>query len=85
MTDQERIAQLEAQLAAMKAQAQRKLTLKVTDGGKDGTGSKGAISLYGLGRFPITLYRGQWERLVAEGPHITQFIEANAGLLSVKA
>jgi hypothetical protein len=77
MTDQERIAQLEAQLAAVKAASQRKVTLKVSD--------KGAISVYGMGRFPVTLYRGQMERLIAEVSHIQAFIEANASLLSVKA
>lgn len=46
---------------------------------------KGAISIYGLGRFPITLYRGQMERLLAASPTITAFIEANVALLSVKA
>ena len=46
---------------------------------------KGAISIYGLGRFPITLYRGQMERLIAHAPQITAFIETNAALLSVKS
>ena len=52
------------------------ITLKVSE--------KGAISIYGLGRFPITLYRGQMERLLAHAPTIARFIEANAALLSVK-
>ena len=46
---------------------------------------KGAISIYGLGRFPITLYRGQMERLISHAPQITAFIETNAALLSVKS
>jgi len=45
---------------------------------------KGALSVYGLGRFPVTLYRGQWERLGAAMPEIAAFIDANAALLSVK-
>lgn len=76
MTDAERIAQLEATIANMKAASQRKLSLKVSD--------KGAVSLYGLGRFPVTLYGTQWERLVGEVEHIKAFIEANKSLLSVK-
>jgi hypothetical protein len=55
----------------------RKLTMKVSD--------KGALSVYGLGRYPVTLYRGQWERLLAEADTITAFITANAATLTVKA
>lgn len=73
---QARIAQLEAANAAMKAASQRKLTLKVSD--------KGAVSLYGLGRFPVTLYKGQWERLIGEIEHVKTFITINASLLAVK-
>lgn len=69
-------AELIAMLVAQQAAGQRKLTLKVSE--------KGAVSLYGLGRFPVTLYRGQWERLIGEASHISAFIEANASLLSVK-
>lgn len=58
------------------AQAPKALTLKVSE--------KGAISIYGLGRFPITLYRGQMERLLKHAPAIEAFITANSALLSVK-
>ena len=68
--------ELLAIIAAMSKASQSRLTLKVSE--------KGALSIYGLGRFPITLYRGQMERLIAHAPHITAFIEANAALLSVK-
>ena len=72
------IALVQKQAAALTAQsAPKALTLKVSD--------KGAISLYGLGRFPVTLYRGQMERLLDHAPTIRAFIEANAGLLAVKA
>lgn len=74
--DQIRIRALEAQIAAMKLASQRKLTLRVSD--------KGAVSLYGLGRFPVTLYKGQWERLIGEVEHVKTFMTANAGLLAVK-
>jgi hypothetical protein len=46
---------------------------------------KGALSIYGLGRFPVTLYRGQMERLLKAAPEIEAFIKANAALLAVKA
>lgn len=45
---------------------------------------KGALSVYGLGRFPVTLYRGQWERLIAEISRVQEFIKDNAALLAVK-
>lgn len=75
-------AALIAQLAEMQAKldrasAPKALTMKVSE--------KGALSIYGLGRFPITLYRGQMERLLAHKDVITAFIETNAALLSVKA
>lgn len=45
---------------------------------------KGAVSVYGLGRFPVTLYRSQWERLIVAMPGIKTFIEANADRLTSK-
>ena len=71
MTREQLIALLSA------ATAPKALTLKVSE--------KGAISVYGLGRFPITLYRGQMERLLKHAPAITAFIAANVALLAVKA
>ena len=38
---------------------------------------KGAVSLYGLGRFPVTLYKEQWERLLQHGDQIKEFIASN--------
>lgn len=73
--------QLIAMLAAAQAQAAapKKITLKV--------GEKGGLSVYGLGRFPVSLYRSQWERLLAPETvaQINAFIAANASLLTVKA
>src|ERR1700761_1975218 len=67
------------QLIAMltQASAPKALTMKVSE--------KGALSVYGLGRFPVTLYRGQWGRLLAAAPQIEAFVAANAALLAVKA
>jgi hypothetical protein len=53
------------------------IKLKVSD--------KGAVSAYGLQRFPITLYSEQWTRLLAEKDAILAFIEAHKGELSTKA
>ncbi len=69
-----RIAELEAQLAA--ANKPKALTMKVSE--------KGAISLYGLGRFPITLYSGQMTRLLDHAVAIRAFMVANKALLATK-
>jgi hypothetical protein len=45
---------------------------------------KGALSVYGLGRFPVTLYREQWTRLLDVADAIRSFIEANADKLKTK-
>lgn len=45
---------------------------------------KGAVSLYGLGRFPVTLYKEQWERILGFAETIKGFIKENEGQLSVK-
>lgn len=77
---------LEAQLAVLKAENEAlksrmakasRLSLKVSE--------KGALSVYGLGRFPVTLYREQWERLLALAPEITAFIGTHEALLAVKS
>ena len=68
--------QLLALVATMQSNP-RQLSMKVS--------VKGALSVYGLGRFPVTLYRGQWERLIAASTDISAFIEANAATLTVKA
>jgi hypothetical protein len=46
---------------------------------------KGAVSVYGLGRFPVTLYKEQWEKLLAMGDDIKAFISENQERLKVKS
>jgi hypothetical protein len=69
-----KLADMQALLVA--ASKPKALTLKVSE--------KGAISVYGLGRFPITLYRGQMERLLGHSDVIRTFIASNASLLATK-
>lgn len=69
-------AKLMAENAALKTQATAKLKLKVS--------SKGALSLYGMGRWPVTLYLTQWEDLIGFIEEIKAFIEANRSLLKTK-
>jgi hypothetical protein len=45
---------------------------------------KGAVSVYGLGRFPVTLYLEQWEKLLASVEELRAFIEANKSKLKTK-
>lgn len=73
---QAKLDAMAAEMAKLKASKQTRLSMKVSD--------KGALSLYGMGRFPVTLYRSQWERLIAHTADITAFIEANAHLLKSK-
>lgn len=78
------MAEMQAELARLKAENERlktkssgPITLKVSE--------KGAISAYGLGRFPVTLYREQFTKLLDQEKAIRAFIDAHAGELSSKA
>ena len=70
------IAKLGAENAALKQRRAPAMTMKVSE--------KGAVSVYGQGKWPVTLYRSQWERLLAAKDEILAFIEANADSLAVK-
>ena len=70
------IERLKRENAELKAGPARRLSLKVS--------AKGALSAYGLGRFPVTLYKTQWETLLGEVENIKAFIEANKAALKVK-
>jgi len=76
--------QLVALVAQMAAQPARKLSFKVTAPKEDGKGSTGAISVYGLGKFPVTLYRSQWENLFAHREQLETFMTVNAALIASK-
>ena len=76
---EERLAELEAQNAALQARLASRVgkpSMKVSD--------KGAVSLYGLGRFPVTLYASQWDRLLGCGLEIKSFIQENKSKLAFK-
>lgn len=70
------LAKLQAENAALKAGIARGggMSLKVSE--------KGAVSVYGLGRFPVTLYPAQMVRFLERKEEILSFIEANKGKLS---
>lgn len=73
---QAQIDALTAQNAALKAAAQAKVSLRVSE--------KGAVSMYGVGRFPVTLYASQWQTVADSMPQILDFIKSNSGKLAVK-
>ena len=47
-------------------------------------GEKGGVSVYGLGRFPVTLYYEQWIRLLDSGEKLREFLEENKSKLKLK-
>jgi hypothetical protein len=79
MADDDLKAELErlrAENERLKARSGRAVSLKVSE--------KGGVSVYGLGRFPITLYKEQWTRLLDMADDIRTFITANEGKLKTK-
>jgi len=70
-------AELQAEIEKLKAAKATMLTMKVSQ--------KGAVSVYGMGRFPVTLYKSQWEKLLDSAADIKTFIEANEEQLAEKA
>ena len=70
------IERLKAENASLKAKPERVLSLKVSE--------KGALSVYGMGRFPVTLYKEQWLKLLDISDDIRAFIKANDRRLKTK-
>ncbi|MFO1462849.1 MAG: hypothetical protein U1F66_03665 [bacterium] len=70
------LEKLRAENAALKKTSSRGLSLKVSE--------KGALSVYGLGRFPVTLYKEQWAKLLDLADDIRAFLKANDAQLKSK-
>jgi hypothetical protein len=70
----ERLAQLEKETQSKKRSGD--MIFKV--------GEKGGVSVYGLGRFPVTLYYEQWNRLLGAAEEIKKFMEENKSRLKLK-
>jgi len=75
---QAELERLRAENEALKKSSKRagSVSLKVSE--------KGAVSVYGLGRFPVTLYQEQWLKLLGMAEEIRAFIEENRSRLKVK-
>ena len=71
--------ELQARIAELEKKSERgsgELSFKI--------GEKGGVSVYGLGRFPVTLYYEQWIRLLDASARLREFLEENKGRLKLK-
>ena len=79
-TPEQKLARLEAENKTLREQVEQRrpgqLRLKVSE--------KGGVSVYGLGRFPVTLYKEQWIRLLDQADEIKSFLKENDQLLKAK-
>jgi hypothetical protein len=73
---QAEIERLKAENESLKRPSRGQMSLRVSE--------KGALSVYGLGRFPVTLYREQWEKLLGMADEIRRFIQDNDSQLKKK-
>jgi hypothetical protein len=73
---QAELARLKAENEALKRRSSKGVSLKVSE--------KGGVSVYGLGRFPVTLYKEQWVRLLDMADDIRAFIRENDAQLKTK-
>jgi hypothetical protein len=73
---QEELERLKAENAALKSRGSKGVSMKVSE--------KGGVSVYGLGRFPVTLYMEQWVKLLDLADDIRSFIRENEGKLKKK-
>jgi hypothetical protein len=79
MSDDEMKAELErlrAENESLKQKGSRAVSLKVSE--------KGGLSVYGLGRFPVTLYKEQWSKLLDMADEIRTFMKENDAKLKTK-
>lgn len=73
---QAELAALRAENEALKKAGSRGISLKVSQ--------KGAVSLYGMGRFPVTLYKEQWLKILEMSDAIKAFVKDNDAALKAK-
>lgn len=76
MPEETELDRLRRENEELKARNNKPLSMKI--------GEKGGLSVYGLGRFPVTLYKEQWLRLLEFGQDIKTYISANDSRLKAK-
>ncbi len=79
MSDDEKteLERARAEIDRLRRTANRGMSIKVSE--------KGGVSVYGLGRFPVTLYKEQWEKLLDMADELRAFIRENASSLKTKS
>jgi hypothetical protein len=79
MSDDEKteLERAKAEIERLRRTASRGMSIKVSE--------KGGVSVYGLGRFPVTLYKEQWEKLLDMADELRHFIRENASSLKTKS
>ena len=79
MSDDEKaeLERVKAENERLRRTASRGMSIKVSE--------KGGVSVYGLGRFPVTLYQEQWEKLLDMVEELRAFIRENAAALKKKS
>jgi hypothetical protein len=70
------VERLRAENEALKRPTRGQISLKISE--------KGGVSVYGLGRFPVTLYKEQWLKLLGMGEEIKMFIKEKEQSLKTK-
>jgi len=86
-TDSESVLAMLERIAELEAKNKDLETQKARNGLKMKVSQKGAVSIYGMGRFPVTLYADQWRRIDEElikTGSLDEFIVANEGNLTYK-
>ena len=73
----EELERLKTENQALKAKTTRATSIRVSE--------KGGVSVYGLGRFPVTLYKEQWLKLLEMAEELKGFIAENEGKLKTKS
>ena len=73
---QKELKRMQEENAVLKARSERTLSMRVSE--------KGALSVYGLGRFPVTLYHEQWTKLLGMKEDMLSFIAENLDTLKSK-
>lgn len=71
-------AEMKARIEELEGKLAKRSTIKLK------VSEKGAVSMYGIRRFPVTFYADEWARILGNADQVTAFVEANRSKLSFK-